>query len=346
MAFFGVTREKIGEIKEHPNADRLQIAKLAGINFQFVIGKDSYKEGDEVLYFPIDSVIPLETVKALGLEGRLAGKNKDRVKTVRLRDQISQGIVGPLTLLSNLEETNTELITQELGVTKYEPPVVPCKAGNLIALPCGLSAYDIEGAERNMEIMERLMDIPVVVTEKLEGQNFSITWNANVQKFHVNQRNYSIEPIEGKTHDFWRVAEEKDLINRLKSFIEARGLEQTNVTLYGEFIGPGVQGNIYKLQEHSVKLFDMKIDEDYLNADIFIDSFDIQDRVPTLFSGGTLREFLGEKDIVAASHGKSVLNNGTLREGIVIKPELEERVDGFGRLILKQRCPLYLANEK
>ena len=345
MAFFGVTREKIGQIKEHEGADRLQIAKLEGINFQFVIGKDSYEVGDEVLYFPIDAVLPLNTAKAVGLEGKLAGKNKDRVKTVRLRGEISQGVVAPLTILKNPEETNTELITQELGVTKYDPPPVPCKAGKLVPLPFGMSAYDIEGAERNMDILEQLMDIPVVITEKLEGQNFSISWDGTTQSIHVNQRNYSIQPLEDKEHDFWRVAREKGLIDLIVKIADDYG-RHDNITLYGEYLGPGVQGNIYKLQENTIKLFDLKINEDYLNAIDFIEYFHIDMRVPTVFDSGTLRKFLLDQNIVEASHGNSSLNSGVLREGIVIKPENEFRIDGFGRACIKQRDPIYLANEK
>ena len=343
MAFFGVTREKIGQIKEHPNADRLQLAKLEGINFQFVIGKDSYNPGDEVLYFPIDSVLPKNTAEALGLDGKLAGKNKDRVKTVRLRGEVSQGVVGPTSLVpDNLDEKE---ITQLLGVTKYEPPVVPCKAGNLIQLPVGLSAYDIEGAERNMDVVEHMMDMPVVVTEKLEGQNFSITWDATQQKIFVNQKNYSIEPVEGKEHDFWRVCREKGLFDTFDEVIKTFGKDK-NITLYGEFLGPGVQGNIYKLQEHEVRLFDLNINGDYLDAVAFIELFDIEKRVPTVFDSGTLRKFLMDQDVVEASHGVSSLNSGTFREGIVIKPEYEGRFDSIGRLIIKQRDPIYLSNEK
>ncbi len=345
MAFFGVTREKIGEIKNHPNADRLELGKLEGINFQFVIPKGKYQVGDEVLYFPIDSVLPENTVEALGLTGRLAGKNKDRIKTVRLRGEISQGVVGDTELLSNPEESNTELITKELGVTKYEPPVVPCKAGNLVQLPCGLSAYDIEGAERNMEILEQLMDVPIIVTEKLEGQNFSITWNARDNRFHVNQRNYSIEPIDGAEHDLWRISKKQDYFRLVQKIMFYSG-EDKNITLYGEYLGPSVQGNIYKLQENTVRFFDAKIDEKFMDTIEFNEFFDIDHRVPTVFQGGTLREFLKDKDIVEVSHGISSLNSGTFREGIVIKPEREQRIDGFGRLIIKQRDPIYLSNEK
>ena len=345
MAFFGVTREKIGEIKEHTNAHSLELGKLQGINFQFVIPKGKYEVGDEVLYFPIDSVLPRRTAEAIGLYGKLAGKNKDRVKTMRLRSEISQGVVAPISILPDTNETNTEKITQVLGVTKYEPPAVPCKAGNLIQLPVGLSAYDIEGAERNMDVLEQLMDIPVVVTEKLEGQNFSITRDLS-GKIYVNQRNYSIEPIEDKEHDFWRVAKEKGLIESVEK-IAWDCWPDTNVTIYGEFLGPGVQGNIYKLQEHDVKLFDIKVNEDYVDSIDFMELINIDQRVPTVFSGGTLREFLKDyDDIVHASHGVSNLNSGTFREGIVIKPEHEFRLDGFGRCIVKQRDAIYLANEK
>jgi len=344
MAFFGVTHEIIDEILPHPNADKLEIGKLKGINFRFVMPKGQFKPNDHVLYFPIDSVLPEKTAKALGLFGKLAGKNKDRIKSIRLRGEVSQGVVGSTEILSNPEETSTELITEELGVTKYEPPVVPCKAGNLIGLPVGLSAYDIEGAERNMDVLDYMLDMPVIVTEKLEGQNFSITWDATQKKIFVNQRNYSIEPVEGKVHDFWAVYY-KQLESVMDLIIDAFGIGN-HITLYGEFLGPGVQGNIYKLQEHVVRLFDLKINGDYLDAISFNETIDIEHRVPTVFQGGTLRMFLDGTDIVDASHGVSSLNSGTYREGIVIKPEYEGRHDSIGRLIIKQRDPIYLSKEK
>ena len=345
MAFFGVTREIIDEVLPHPNADKLEIGKLKDVNFRFVIPKGKYKPNDPVLYFPIDSVLPRRTAEAIGLYGKLSGKNKDRIKSLRLRGEISQGVVAPISILPDTNETNTEKITQVLGVTKYEPPVVPCNAGNLIALPVGLSAYDIEGAERNMDVLEQLMDIPVVVTEKLEGMNFGITRDLN-GKIYVNQRNYSIEPIEDKEHDFWRVAKEKGLIELVEK-IAWDYWPDSNVTLYGEFLGPAVQGNIYKLQEHTVKLFDIKVNDSYIDAIDFMELINIDQRVPTVFSGGTLREFLKDyDDIVHASHGVSNLNSGTFREGIVIKPEHEFRIDGYGRAIVKQRDAIYLSQSK
>ena len=103
--------------------------------------------------------------------------------------------------------------------------------------------------------------------------------------------------------------------------------------------------NIYKLKENIVKFFDVKVNEDYIDAVSFNEKIPVELRVPTLFENGTLREFLGNNKINEASYGFSVLNPEDLREGIVIKPEREQRIDGFGRCIIKMRDPIYLANE-
>lgn len=59
-----------------------------------------------------------------------------------------------------------------------------------------------------------------------------------------------------------------------------------------------------------------------------------------------LKEWMKEKSIIEASNGKSQLYN-TLREGIVIKPIIESySKDLNGRLILKQRDPVYLSKNE
>jgi|19_taG_2_1085344.scaffolds.fasta_scaffold00092_44 RNA ligase (TIGR02306 family) len=354
MAFFGVTKEKIGEVVNHPNADRLDIAKLEGMNFQFIVGRDQYKVGDDVVYFPIDSLIPPNVLARLGLVDRLAGKEKNRVKTVRLRGSISQGIVSDhdtLAGMSSIDKTD-EQITNLLGVTKYEPPVVPTTSGNLVKLPMGLSAYDIEGADRYTEAAELLMDQKVAISEKVEGMNFSAGYCAQTGKTFVNQRNYSIEEIEGKEHMFWRLVRESGLLD----YIEKFALSNINIIIYGEFVGPGVQGNIYKLDKHRVYLFDVKINDNWQcpigftrEVSKMAESAKVGttlEIVPLLAIDVTLREWLDGKTIQEASDGRSMIHD-TKREGIVIKPMLEQRNDELGgRLILKQRSPLYLANSK
>jgi len=347
MAFFGVTKEVIASTFPIKNADAIEGATLESSTFEFVIKKGQFKKGDSVLYFPIDSLIPEWVLEKLGLVGRLSGKDKNRVKTVRLRGQISQGLVAELDLLEGMPngalEMDSDKITEFLGVEKYEPPVIPCQTANLVGLPIGLSSYDIDGADRYVEVAQVLMAQRVEITEKLEGQNFSVTYSALDDKIYVNQRNFSIQPISGYVHDFWKVADEKGIIK----FVESLKVSGKNITVYGELIGPHIQSNIYKLKGFEVRLFDIKVNEKWLTPNIrqtLIQKHfgNMNIHVPILATNVILVQWLDGKSLVKASHGISQLCE-TNREGIVIKPMIEARHEKIGRLVIKQRDPIYLS---
>ena len=175
MSFFGVTIERIATVKPIPKADLIVVATLEGLAYKFVIGKDSFKPGDYCVYFPIDSLLPPELVEKLGLTGKLSGKEKNRVKTVKLRKQISQGIVGnpscvPITDASprvSMSEWPSEFLTQELGVTKYEPPV--SSEGNVIlkSLPDGKMSTGPLGP---FEFFRTLQDSEIVLWDSRQIQ--------------------------------------------------------------------------------------------------------------------------------------------------------------------------------
>jgi RNA ligase (TIGR02306 family) len=353
MAFFGVTKEVIASTFPIKNADAIEAATLVGSTFEFVIKKGQFKKGDTVLYFPIDSLIPQWVLEKLGLVGKLSGSEKNRVKTVRLRGQISQGIVAGLDLLEGMpepkseidKETESQWITEFLGIEKYEPPAIPCQNARLVRLPIDLSAYDIEGADRYIDVAEILRPQRVEITEKIEGQNFSVTYSALNDKIYVNQRKFSIEPIDGAIHEFWEVAEKKGIIN----FVQALKTDypQQHITVYGEFIGPSVQSNIYQLTDFDVKLFDIKINKTWLTPDqrqsIIKKHFGhLNIHVPILATDVILADWLNGQTLVQASHGISQLHK-TNREGIVIKPMTESQHEEIGRLIIKQRDPIYLS---
>jgi RNA ligase (TIGR02306 family) len=345
MAFFGVTKETISEINVHPNADKLEIAKLKNCSFQFIIGKAQLKVGDEVLYFPIDSLVPENVQEILKIKGKLSSPNSSRIKTVRLRGSISQGLVGKLESFNDLisSEMTSEEITEKLGVTKYEPPAIMCKNADLRSLPFGLNVYDIEGCERYGDVVDMLMEQNVIVTEKMEGSNFSITYNGS--DLYVNQRRHSIFQKDGEEHTWWRVAKEQDFTNLIKK-IQSKYGYGTVVTLYGEMVGPSIQGNIYKFPDNRIYLFDMNVNGAWVNHKDFMNTLTEfganKYHVPILSEGKTLKEFLNGKKISEVSNGNSVFAE-TLREGIVIKPEIEQVIHSFGRLIVKQRDQQYLA---
>lgn len=348
MSTFAVTVETIASTEPIAGADRIEIARLAGMDFQFVIGKGAYQPGDRVLYFPVDALLPAPLIERLGLGGKLAGRDRNRVKTVVLRGQISQGVVAGLDLLPEglSDGVDPGTLTEALGVTKWEPPDVFTQGAVLRPLPDGQSRYDIESADRFVEVAALLMDQPVFITEKLEGSNFWVRASPD-GRVSVGQRGFTIEPKEDEgEHSFHAIARAQR-IGEL-ALAEAARRERT-VLVYGEALGPGIQGNLYKLPRHTVRLFDIRVGHEWLGAAEFLATVaeffgDHALVVPVLQApdGTTLRQWLGDRSVKAASDGRSALA-ATAREGIVIKPVLESRHPDLGRLVLKQRSPQYLA---
>ena len=352
MSKFAVELRKVSEVDEHPNADRLSVSRLEGLMWQFCTKKGALNVGDEVVYFPIDSCLPDDLSEFIGVKAYLSGKDQNRVKTAVLRGKASQGLAIRSSLIREYMESKglswpQEDLTTALGVTKYDPPGIDCKGATLRVLPKGLSAYDIENAENYPDILSQIGEHDVVITEKVEGSNFSVTVDEDGEVF-VNQRNYTIDSPDRK-HTFWVVAEKNGYIEAAKSL----SLKHGPVTLYGEIVGPGIQKNIYKMDKKEVMFFDLLLHRDnrYMDSKDFVS--DIPElglkTVPVLWTG-SLSEWLDGKGVSEASDGKSVINAKTMREGIVIKPCREiVCTDSAGeqmRGIIKQRSPVYLSKQK
>lgn len=355
MSEFKVDIRKITEKISHPNADRLDICKVNDLGFQFITSKDDYQIGDLVVYFPIDSILPDNLINFMGVRNFLAGKEKNRIKTAKIRDIHSQGLVYKLDKFNNfLNIENIKLnqdVTNELGVTKYEPPEIMSRGCVLTALPDGVEVYDIESFDRYQDVLNFLLTepIPVVISEKLEGTNWGCTVKRDGSLF-INQRQYSIclDDKLDPNNIYVKTAYKENLIDLAKNIMNELGSNQ--VTLRGELLGPSIQKNIYNFPSTTIKLFDIQSDYKYLDFDkmvqllIKFNSFD--KLVPIIDSNITLSDWLNYRDIQEASTGISTLNVSTLREGIVVKPMKEMRHISIGRLIIKQRSPEYLAKSK
>lgn len=366
MSKFVVTVERLDTIKPHNNADRLEMATLSGRDYSFVVGKGQFQVGDAVIYFPIDSLLPMKIVQKLGLDDKLAHgtipdddseRLRNRVKTAKLRGNISQGIVSGLTDLASIyphiDFSSLQVgddLTESLSVTKYEPPVLPMRHGSLARLPDMVSVYDIESAQNYREVMdEYLMDSPVYITEKVEGSN----WWATIDSsgiIRVGQRNYEIIDVVDYQHDWYKVIRSQNLEDKLRKLWAK--LSKSNdklqlVTLRGEMTGPGVQGNYYKLKDYKVWAFDIEVNSKPLNAQQFIDlthSLDIE-TVPTLAINVTLSDWLDGRTIKEVADGQSVIHS-VKREGIVVKPMTEQTDMRLGRVFIKQHSLAYLAKSK
>lgn len=373
MSKFEVTLETIGDVKAAENSDMLDLVHLESKDYDFITQKGLYSVGDEVIYFPVDSLLPMWLVEVLGLTGKLFYGNipddgserlQNRVKTIKLRGNISQGIVCRI---QDILDANSDLtqdmfdkangnFTQLLGVEKYEAPVISSKQGNLVGLPDMVNTYDIESAQNYPDVINALMDVPVYITEKIEGSHWWISIDRD-EIVTVGQRNYAIITNETDRHDWHKVAEDLFLEERLRQLFKE--LKQVNpglhrLTFRGEIVGPGIQGNYYKLQNHQVYLFEIEVDGIPMNAFEFEKwtyRYSLPD-VPMLYFNFTLRDCLHESacdTIKQLSNGDSLLEGLKIprkREGIVIKPMEEQRHLSIGRLIIKQRSPEYLAKSE
>lgn len=317
---FKVQIKRVVEAVKHPNADKLVLCKVNDVDYQMV--SNCAKVGDIVVYFPIDSVLPEDLAKKLGLPSR-------RIKTIKLRGEFSQGFIVPVTdIFPNGEEHYQQVspydidtdITGILNVVKYEPESVTQGSMVLRPLPDGVEKYDIENYQNAVGYHKRF-DL-VVITEKLEGTNF-----IGAKNFCCSHRRL----IEGKENIYYRIWEKY-------------GLDQLddNVLVRGEIIGPKIQKNYYELIEPELRVFDVQVGGVYLPF-LELNKFCVDHKLPQvpIVHLGHINAFKMGRDLVDCATGMSEVID-KLREGIVIKPLAEQEVSGFGRLILKIRSREYL----
>ena len=60
----------------------------------------------------------------------------------------------------------------------------------------------------------------------------------------------NLELLETDGNTFWKVAREMDIENKLRNYGK-------NISLQGELIGEGIQGNPYKIKGQTVKFFNV-----------------------------------------------------------------------------------------
>jgi RNA ligase (TIGR02306 family) len=351
---------KIDKITKHPNADSLEICHVGGWKVVTKIGE--YTEGDLAVYFEVDSFLPLEedfeflrksSYKKMGdIEGF-------RLKTIKLRQELSQGLLLPLSILEKDDEMKIGISKQPWGdqlqlgpyddaivieegadvtaymcVLKYEPPIPAELSGKVKGnFPGFIRKTDEERIQNMTAEYESMKDKHYYVTEKLDGSSATYYFRDGV--FGVCSRNLELadpgvfEPgsvlcddgVERprKENTFWKVAREL--------FIEEKlGTLEENYAIQGELIGEGVQGNPYKIKGHTLRIFNVfNIDtQEYLGLDDmvhFLHKINVDEKPLELVPVINYDYKLPPTidEIIRYADDKSRLNAETDREGIVIR---------------------------
>jgi RNA ligase (TIGR02306 family) len=349
MSTLRVTAEVL-TVHEHPNADALELAQV-GL-YRAVVAKGAYRTGEAALYIPEQSVLPAGLIEELGLTGRLAGSDSDRVKAVRLRGELSQGIVCRPKALAGVDLARAALdgtdFAERLGITKWAPPIPPTMDGEVESAPDLLPWVDIENIQRFPDIFTP--GEPVVLTEKLHGSACLLTYFADQGRVYVSSKGFGAKSLalkEDPRNLYWRAVHGHGVAETAARLAERLGARR--VGIFGEVYGAGVQDLTYgadgRRETLGYAVFDVSAEID--GTVRWLDAAELLGGelplVPRLFEGS----YDIGRVLEIASGRETVSGRGLhLREGVVIRPATERHstVTG-GRAIAKAVSPAYLTRK-
>lgn len=340
MAEWGVFYRKL-ELFPHPNADALEIARAG--NYQFVVKKGQYKTGDGAFVIPEKSI--LSGALKDKYQNYLVGSNKDRVGSVKLRGELSMGILmSAQEMFDVLAPDDVAMIVQSevdyserFGVTKYEPPIPTSLAGDVDRVPNGqFSRHDVEQFAVYRDAL--VEDDMVVITEKIHGTQAVYTLTESGEFFVSSKGLFSkgFQLKESETNAYWRAAKAVDMESRLKLLQQEN--DGATVQAFGEVV-PVQGGNwTYGMRDIDALIFDIRANGNSYTFDGSIPAYFMELWVPILHIGR-----LGDVNLQELCKGNECVSGKELhiREGIVVRPlEMRFAKDGT-RLFLKVINPAY-----
>jgi len=344
-------------IEPHNNADALELAVVG--DYRSIVMKDAFKTGDLGVYIPEGAVLPEWLIVELGLEGRLAGKAKNRVKAIKLRGVLSQGLIYAVfpdawSKTINVEGFNIavelgEDVTELLGITKYEPIIPSCMDGEVESAFGFTLKYDVENIKRFPNVIPE--GTLVSITEKLHGTWTCFGYHPEVGKIitskGLSDKGLIFKDTEANDANLY-IRALKELAFEDESTILDRAISFFNdkpVYLLGEIFGRGVQDLHYGNLKPIFRLFDIYVGTPgagyYVDAGLVTEYAEYMeiDVVPTLYTGPFSKEIVDNY-----TDGKETVSGkeSNMREGIVIRPLKEFRDPEIGRVFLKSVSEKYL----
>jgi RNA ligase (TIGR02306 family) len=349
---------EIQEIKIHPNADKLEMARVK--NWWCVVGKDHYKVGDKAVYFPPDSIIPEALAEKWGISKYCSPLAYDidgqrppglRIRANRFRGEPSFGY------LQDPDDPTWEIgkdVKEFYNVTKWEPPL-KCLDGDAAAPVNAFHAYtSIENIGNFLDIFKDGEE--VIVTEKIHGTNSRVgfvnhvdeidggaTWQWMAGSHGTRRKESNDKGVKSKYWFPFSIGDDSEPMRTMLSEIKIKENAQSSVVCYGEIFGASIQDMTYGQKGLAYRIFDIAVDGKYIDWDKlveYVNPYGIQ-LVPILYRGPFSMEQMnklvdGPTTIVESN---KILQAFKGREGIVIKP-IVERFDynlggGSGRVVLK-----------
>ena len=322
---------EITYIKPIEGADAIECAIVNG-GWPVVVKKGEYQVNDLAIYLEIDSWVPHELAPFLskGQEPReYNGVKGERLKTVKLRGQVSQGLLLPQTILDEKglwPLTGNPVghdLTNQLNIQKWEPPIPSQLQGTMRGnFPHFIPKTDQERCQNlRKDIFETHKDDVYEVTIKLDGSSMTVY----VKDGEVGVCSRNIDLVETEDNTFWKSARQQNIVDTLLELSAENGEEYA---IQGELIGEGIQGNPEKLTGHKFFLFDiysitagryLEVDERYSIIDKLNMNGASIEHVPVIgIMYSVAKVFSTIDELLEFAEGPS-LNPQTKREGLVFK---------------------------
>lgn len=243
-----VTIQRIQNIRPIDGADAICLANVLG--WQIVIKKDEFKDGDLCVFFEIDSLLPKEDARFSFME-----KSKYRVRTMRLRGAVSQGLALPITLWDNLPSEEGTNVTELIGVVKYDDTKIEVcndrKPNQNIRRPARPFPETFPKTEQHRLESKPLLRDEIAKSEaigtlKLDGCSVSFFYDEASQEVLAASRNVVLKRND---ENYWN--------EQLKQAIEFFLLKNRHLVVQGEIVGPSIQKNPLNLKTRKFFLFDV-----------------------------------------------------------------------------------------
>ena len=273
--------EKIDWVRDIPGADK--ICTYGVLGWEVIDQKNKYNVGDKIIYVEIDSVMPDKP------EYEFLRDKKFRIKTIKLKGQVSQGLILPMSILQQ-EESYFSL---GAGITKYLSPSekeeiysqekkIANEKNKLkkfmmrysffrrlflskkqkSGFPYWVSKTDEERIQNLdfKDVIEKFGDSEVYITEKIDYQSGTWTgkmvpvFNGFLGKIIPIKRYQFVvcsRNLENKDKNslYWKIAIKYNLEKILR--------ENPTLTIQGEQGDTKVQGNKYGITEPTMWVFNI-----------------------------------------------------------------------------------------
>ena len=314
--------QKIIDITPIEEADKIELAKVLG--WQCVVNKGQFKAGDFAVYFEIDSFLPIrpefEFLRANCYKNTNIMGEGFRLKTMKFKGEVSQGLLLPITTFPELDPCNLDIgsdVTEQLGVKKWEIEERATTGGTIIGqLPFDVPHTDETRVQAEPELINDFKGLPFYISTKMDGSSHSISIDKD--GFHVTGHNYEYK--DDGTSGFYQLIKREDIETRMRDYMNANS-DINTLTIQGEFCAPGIQQNRLKLIKPAWFVFTIRINGERVGLNKMLEICNILNlaTVPIEEVGEDLpSKYPTVEALLERADGE--YPNGGKKEGIVIRP--------------------------